>query len=209
MATAAQIHANRLNALRSTGPRTEAGKAVSRFNALQFGVEARSLVIPGEDPAELEALALDYLRQFHPVGPAEDFLVSTLVKADWDRRRYTRLEGLVLQSQFAGEKPGAATDAFSAKPAQLVYRRLAAAERSYFRALKELRRFQKERLALDEAQPEADGITAEAPTPISAPSDRPAEPPKTAPEIGFVLEKTAQTGGSAAPVSPNPPRDLR
>jgi hypothetical protein len=200
MATAAQINANRLNALRSSGPRTEAGKAVSRFNALSHGLEARSLVIPGEDPAQLEALAVDYHRQFGPIGPTENFLVETLVKADWDRRRYTRLEGLVLQAQFAAEKSGA-LDAFSAKPVQLVYRRLAAAERSYFRALKELRRFQKERFAQEEAQAEADAAAAsqplKPPTPISAP------------EIGFVPEEPPQTGAPAAPDSANPPRDSR
>ena len=48
MATLAQIHANRLNAQSSTGPRSDQGKAASRFNALKHGIEARSLVIPGE-----------------------------------------------------------------------------------------------------------------------------------------------------------------
>ena len=90
MATVAQIQANRLNALRSTGPRSGAGKAASRFNALKSGVDARSLVIPGEDPAELEALTLDYRQTLRPVGPLEDFLVETLVAADWNRRRYAR-----------------------------------------------------------------------------------------------------------------------
>jgi hypothetical protein len=202
MATAAQIHANRLNALRSSGPRTEAGKAVSRFNALSHGLEARSLVIPGEDPAQLEALALDYQHQFRPTGPTEAFLVETLVKADWDRRRYTRIEGQVLQSQLAGQKAGAtAIDAFSSKPVQLVYRRLAAAERSYFRALKELRRFQKERFALEEAQAEADATAP--PHPVEAPT------PIFAPEIGFVPEEPPQTRASAVPDCANPPRDSR
>ena len=66
MSSAAQILANRENSLHSTGPRSDAGKAVSRFNALKFGVDARSLVIPGEDPAELEALALEYRRTSVP-----------------------------------------------------------------------------------------------------------------------------------------------
>jgi hypothetical protein len=82
MASLAQLNANRLNAQRSTGPRTDAGKAATRFNALKHGIEARSLVIPGEDPAELEALALDYRTQFHPEGPLERFLVDTLIRAD-------------------------------------------------------------------------------------------------------------------------------
>ena len=35
MATTLQIEANRRNAQNSTGPRTDQGKAVSRFNALK------------------------------------------------------------------------------------------------------------------------------------------------------------------------------
>ena len=51
MATAAQIAANRLNVQKSTGPRTPEGKAASSSNALKHGMDAASIVIPGEDPA--------------------------------------------------------------------------------------------------------------------------------------------------------------
>ena len=37
MATAAQFAANRANSLKSTGPRTEAGKQRSSLNALRHG----------------------------------------------------------------------------------------------------------------------------------------------------------------------------
>ena len=73
MATPAQIEANRRNAQRSTGPRSVEGKAVSRFNALKSGIDAKSLVIPGEDPAELEALVANYYLQFPAATPVEAF----------------------------------------------------------------------------------------------------------------------------------------
>jgi hypothetical protein len=38
MATPKQTTANRANAQKSSGPRTTAGKAVSRFNALKHGI---------------------------------------------------------------------------------------------------------------------------------------------------------------------------
>src|SRR3954451_8068521 len=58
MATDAQIAANRKNAARSTGPKTEEGKARARCNALKHGERARVVgampVLPHEDPRELE-----------------------------------------------------------------------------------------------------------------------------------------------------------
>jgi len=57
MATDRQIAANRANAQKSTGPRTQAGKAASSANAIKSGVYAQSTLIPGEDPAEYEASA--------------------------------------------------------------------------------------------------------------------------------------------------------
>ena len=158
MATPAQINANRLNARKSTGPRSDEGKAASRFNALQHGIDARSLVIPGEDPAELDALALDYHRQFHPDGPLENYLVETLIHADWTRRRYTRVQAqllnLLLKAQqaapAASESPLATVlqdDARGPNLLDKVRRQLVSSERSYFRALNALRRAQRERQA--------------------------------------------------------------
>ena len=66
MATPAQINANRANALKSTGPRSVEGKSAARFNALKHGIDAASIVIPGEDPAEYEALAAHYLDEYRP-----------------------------------------------------------------------------------------------------------------------------------------------
>ena len=88
MATAAQIEANRLNSQKSTGPRSDEGKAASRFNALKHGIDAASAVIPGEDPAARQALARDYYEKFRPAGPHEIFLLDAAIDADWNRRRY-------------------------------------------------------------------------------------------------------------------------
>lgn len=41
-----QLQANRANAKRSTGPRTKAGKAVSRGNALKHGILSRVIDLP-------------------------------------------------------------------------------------------------------------------------------------------------------------------
>ena len=52
MATARQVAANRRNALRSTGPRTAAGKLASSQNALRHGLTARRAFVPDEDARE-------------------------------------------------------------------------------------------------------------------------------------------------------------
>ena len=41
-----KLAANRRNAKRSTGPRTERGKKASRFNAVRTGLFAKHVVIP-------------------------------------------------------------------------------------------------------------------------------------------------------------------
>src|SRR4051812_37666457 len=66
MATDRQFAANRVNALKSTGPRTPEGKAASSANALKSGIYAKDAVIPGEDPARLEALRDSLYRTHRP-----------------------------------------------------------------------------------------------------------------------------------------------
>ena len=58
------LAANRLNAKRSTGPRTERGKNTSKFNAVKAGLFAKQVVIPlcdgeGSDGRQLEFPAGD------------------------------------------------------------------------------------------------------------------------------------------------------
>ena len=45
-----RLQANRANAKRSTGPRTKAGKAISRWNALKHGILSCALDLPSATP---------------------------------------------------------------------------------------------------------------------------------------------------------------
>src|SRR5690348_6563220 len=60
------IEANRLNARKSTGPGTPAGKAASRMNAFNTGIDADSQVIRGESAADLAALTAEYYDRDQP-----------------------------------------------------------------------------------------------------------------------------------------------
>jgi hypothetical protein len=44
-----KAHANRRNALKSTGPKTPEGKAAVRLNALRHGLLSKEPLLPGED----------------------------------------------------------------------------------------------------------------------------------------------------------------
>ena len=169
MATPSQIHANRLNALKSTGPRSVEGKAATRFNALKHGIDAGSLLVPGEDSAEFEELRAAYYEQFQPCGPVETALLDTIVRCDWNQRRYARIEAEVIRTLVAAMEPsdssiGAAfhQDAAGANALQKLFRRQQAAQRDWRQAIAELHRLQ------DERPPSAD--PADATPSISAPA---------------------------------------
>ena len=97
MSTQKQIDANRLNSQKSTGPRSTTGRDAVRFNALKSGIHAESQVIPGEDPAELAALAAEYHDRYLPGTPEVRDLVDTLVTSVWMQRRFRTLEAQLFQ----------------------------------------------------------------------------------------------------------------
>lgn len=92
MITDKQLQANRVNAQKSTGPRTEAGKSIASKNSITHGLRSANPVIEGEDPAEYNDFRNDMITQFAPTGPMETFLVDRIVHAAWRLRRIGRIE---------------------------------------------------------------------------------------------------------------------
>jgi len=88
MATDLQIAANRLNALKATGPKTHEGKAAVSQNALKTGLHAKSDVIATESREEYETLIAEYYARYQPAVPEERCLVDNLITAEWLGRRY-------------------------------------------------------------------------------------------------------------------------
>lgn len=91
-----QLAANRRNALKSTGPRTPQGRAVSKRNALKHGILSKQVLVQGlnleESERELKALHLRFWEELRPEGPIEEMLVDQIVTAHWRLRRALRAE---------------------------------------------------------------------------------------------------------------------
>ena len=96
--SSAQLEANRRNAQKSTGPKTTAGKEVSKLNACRHGILSKEAVVRGrcikEDDQEFAALHQRLCMELQPVGLLEEMLVDDIVTARWRMRpKVSGLEG--------------------------------------------------------------------------------------------------------------------
>jgi hypothetical protein len=91
-ATPAQVAANQVNAQRSTGPKTAAGKAISAMNNFRHGFNGAFTVLPWEKQDEFDLL-LEALRDEHkPSGVTETVLVDRMAQALWLSKRAVMLQ---------------------------------------------------------------------------------------------------------------------
>ncbi len=90
--SAAKLEANRRNAARSCGPRTEAGKSVSKLNAVKHGMRAATLVLLDEDAQALDDRKADWAASLMPRGAAEQRIVDDAVEYTWLRDRARRAQ---------------------------------------------------------------------------------------------------------------------
>jgi hypothetical protein len=87
---------NRRNAAKSTGPRTEEGKAASSKNRLSHGLCSSSLILHGESQADFDELRQHTHATFAPATPEESWLADQLVEATWRLNRARRVETITL-----------------------------------------------------------------------------------------------------------------
>ncbi len=166
MATERQIAANRRNAQKSTGPRTPEGKARVRLNALKHGLSARYDVPPSAgEQEEFRSLRRGFLAELQPTGPLERLLAEQVILAAWRLGRILQLEAGYLDfraRQFSRDfrrdcrdrpasqllayaisrDPQVSSDALVRLPGYE-----SRAQRSFYRALDELRSLQAQRKA--------------------------------------------------------------
>ena len=87
-----QFEANRRNALKSTGPRTEAGKQASRCNAVRHGLTAETVIGALEDAEDYQAFEAAIIADYDAQSAVERELVLRLASLLWRLRRATTME---------------------------------------------------------------------------------------------------------------------
>ena len=87
-----RVRANRANAKKSTGPRSEPGRRRASLNRLLHGLRASTPVLPGEDPNELDELVRKVATDVQPRGVIEEFMTERVAMGIWRLRRAERAE---------------------------------------------------------------------------------------------------------------------
>ncbi len=93
MTSAKQAAANCRNAERSTGPRTDEGKAITRMNAVKHGgLSPRPVVTAVEKPEEWEGHLAGIVASLSPAGHLETVLTERVALILWRMSRVARYE---------------------------------------------------------------------------------------------------------------------
>jgi len=80
----ARLEANRANAQKSSGPRTDEGKAKTRLNAVKHGLTGATVLFANpEDAQRYSKHAADFQQLYQPVGPEESALVQSIIDTRW------------------------------------------------------------------------------------------------------------------------------
>src|SRR5581483_3196150 len=136
MATKKQIEANRRNAQKSTGPRTEEGKANCKMNALRHGRRAATVVLPYESQEDFDVLFSALTSEWNPQTETERILLDQMLVSQWKLQRNETIEhSIITVGKTHNMKPDL----------DQIWRQTSRLERSFSRAMQELTRLQKAR----------------------------------------------------------------
>ena len=92
MTSTARIAANRRNSKKSTGPKTDAGKAISRMNTVVHGLRSDVVVLRTENAAEFESQRLAWIEDWKPQSQTMVALVERAAAQHWRLKRCVRIE---------------------------------------------------------------------------------------------------------------------
>lgn len=100
-----QIAANRRNAERSTGPKSDLGKLRSSKNAIKHGIYSQTTVLFNEEQEEYDEHLQDFIARFEPQDRVELRLVQRMADCEWRlaRARYIETATIDLQVDDTAE----------------------------------------------------------------------------------------------------------
>jgi len=98
MATQAKIISNRINAQKSTGPRTPQGKEIVSQNAVKHGLTAANDIISSESRPEFELFRDRMLAELAPQTPLESMLAERVVSLSWRLKRTSRFQNQAIDT---------------------------------------------------------------------------------------------------------------
>jgi hypothetical protein len=173
MATSdARIEANKKNAARSTGPKTEAGKEKSRQNSLKHGMTGAGVVLLEKDAAEVARRTEKYAGELAAIGDVGQALARRVALNSVRMERLADQQAAALgrwvrqcEAEFVLPEDVDAEEADRlrvenariamfdpSKEASLARQYEASAERSFYRAVKHLRQMELQAEALLKAE---------------------------------------------------------
>lgn len=147
-----QIETNRRNAAKSTGPRSDAGKAAVALNGIKHGLLSRQVLIKGESEADLVAFGKRLRAQLAPVGELELLFADRIVSTAWRLRRALAVEASLFDKE---DTPAGAFTGCGANRMTILSRYESTLERGLFKSLHELQRLQAARQGEAVPPPEA------------------------------------------------------
>jgi hypothetical protein len=167
-----QQQANRQNAQRSTGPKTPEGRKAVRYNALTWGLRARSLMLRTDVSEEYQELwdALD--AEWHPQTATERHYLEQMVVSQWLLIRNAASETRIYEADLPLEKRLALLDRVSVQRVRL--------ERSFTTAARELKQLQQRQASREQPAQPAETVQS-APEPVQTPGYVMSESPEVQP----------------------------
>jgi hypothetical protein len=96
-----QLAANRANAQKSTGPTSDTGKSVSKYNSLRSGLNSFLVCLPSEDKEMYEEIRAEYHAHFQPDNIVVRGMVDDLAATRWRILRIIRAENALVREQMA------------------------------------------------------------------------------------------------------------
>jgi hypothetical protein len=121
MTSIKQIEANHRNSLKSTGPKTEAGKQASRCNAVRHGLTAETVIGVLEDAEDYKAFELAVTADYDAQSAVERELVLRLASLLWRLRRATTIEAGLFEIQANHLSDFRKAHQISPAPREIVY----------------------------------------------------------------------------------------